>query len=124
MSHERFNTISLASGSRVPPQSFLLKGNNMSLEKNITGQKFGKLTALNRSGTNKKGQAIWLFICDCGNKTEKLKLYVTRGATSSCGCFRSQLATCCKKCNESKKSITLSMIKKIYEYLKLENYAN
>lgn len=35
----------------------------------LTGQKFGKLTALERVENDKWGHHMWLCICDCGNKT-------------------------------------------------------
>lgn len=56
----------------------------MSIQKDITGQKFNKLTAIKPNGKNK--------------------------------------ISCCKKCNLIKKSVTLNIIKKVYEHLKLENY--
>lgn len=49
----------------------------------ITGQRFGKLVALNRSTTDK---TKWLFQCDCGRKKEIAKSNVTGGRASSCGC--------------------------------------
>lgn len=32
----------------------------------LSGQKFGKLTVINRVGKNKWGSTIWLCKCDCG----------------------------------------------------------
>ena len=49
----------------------------------ITGQRFGKLVALNRSTTDK---TKWLFQCDCGTKKEIAKSSVIGGRASSCGC--------------------------------------
>ena len=40
------------------------------MRKNLTGQKFGKLTALNPTEKRKHGLVIWDCICDCGNKVE------------------------------------------------------
>lgn len=37
--------------------------------KDLTGQKFGRLTAIEFRGTNKSGNALWLCKCDCGNET-------------------------------------------------------
>lgn len=57
----------------------------------ITGQKFGRLTAVRFVG-NKNGKARWLFRCDCGNLVEKDAASVQSGNTSSCGCLhREQL---------------------------------
>lgn len=51
----------------------------MSEEIDITGKRFGKLTALKKiSGSH------WLFICDCGRKEIKPKETVTRGISKRC----------------------------------------
>lgn len=53
--------------------------------KDITGEKFGKLTALEYTKTENRRQ-IWKFQCECGIIKEILKSSVTRGASKSCGC--------------------------------------
>ncbi len=51
----------------------------------ISGQKFGRLTAIQRKSKND-----WLCKCDCG-KTLSVGFYRLRsGNTKSCGCFRSE----------------------------------
>ena len=35
----------------------------------LTGQRFGKLTVIEKSGT-KNGSVLWKCECDCGNYTE------------------------------------------------------
>ena len=52
----------------------------------ITGQKFGKLTAIYRAPSNKRWHK-WLFKCDCGKYTIKIKNIVISGSTKSCGCI-------------------------------------
>lgn len=61
----------------------------MAKSKDITGQKFGKLTALYRLH-NTKGCTKWLGICDCGNLKEVYLSNLTRGNTTSCGCIWKQ----------------------------------
>jgi len=51
-------------------------------EINITGKKFGKLTALRKVGKDK-----WLFRCDCGKEKEIKKSRVLEGRSKSCGCI-------------------------------------
>lgn len=51
--------------------------------KDITGQKFGKLTALAYAGNTK-----WSCKCDCGEMCEVLGDSLRRGSTKSCGCSR------------------------------------
>lgn len=57
----------------------------------ITGQKFGKLTAIERCGTARDGKAIWLFRCDCGNYHKVSGRDVRDGHSRSCGCLATEL---------------------------------
>jgi len=53
----------------------------------ITGLKFGKLTAIKNSGRRTKCRhVIWEFSCDCGNTSEHSKSRVVCGTVISCGC--------------------------------------
>lgn len=54
----------------------------------ITGQKFGKLTAIKR-GPSKNNKTYWYCQCDCGNPELKLvqTTHLTRGLIKSCGCI-------------------------------------
>lgn len=58
----------------------------------ITGQKFGLLTAVKDTGIPSSNGHIWLFDCDCGNKNVPIALgnvhRNTRVGTLSCGCLR------------------------------------
>ena len=58
--------------------------------KDLTGQRFGRLTALSFVGTNEAGNAIWKVKCDCGVVFQTLGAYLTAGRTKSCGCYRSE----------------------------------
>ena len=49
------------------------------MRKNLTGQKFGKLTALNPTEKRKRGVVIWDCVCDCGNKIEVTTTDLTCG---------------------------------------------
>lgn len=55
----------------------------------LTGKKFGKLTAVERVGTAKNRKAVWLCKCECGNTTEVQSDKLIGGETTSCGCARS-----------------------------------
>lgn len=54
--------------------------------RDITGQAFGRLTALRRDGLIGTHTA-WLFRCECGAEKRINMGSVTRGATRSCGCL-------------------------------------
>lgn len=49
----------------------------------ITGQRFGRLTAIHRIGRTK----MWLFNCDCGGEKITTTTLVKRGLVKSCGCI-------------------------------------
>lgn len=55
----------------------------------ITGQRFGRLTVLDRAGFN--GKTLWRCICDCGKETTALSPNLRKGLSSSCGCLKTDL---------------------------------
>lgn len=55
-------------------------------QKDIAGQKFGKLTAKYIVGQDKYKRNIWKCDCDCGNTTEVMIGNLTSGIVQSCGC--------------------------------------
>lgn len=59
--------------------------------KDISGQRFGRLVALNIV-RRENGKTYWLFQCDCGNKVIIPQSYVSTGDTKSCGCYRKEVA--------------------------------
>lgn len=61
--------------------------------KDITGLRFGRLVAVRRTRTNKHGQSIWGFVCDCGASCERHIGAVSSGNTQSCGCLFLESAT-------------------------------
>lgn len=62
------------------------EGKQKYLEKR-TGQRFGKLVALKRVGTDKNNNTLWKCKCDCGNTPIVSMGALTRGHTKSCGCL-------------------------------------
>jgi len=68
----------------------------MSEAANLTNQKFGKLTALQRDYSGKKSiHAKWLCQCECGNQIVVLATNLKRsltgyGGTKSCGCYNKE----------------------------------
>lgn len=56
--------------------------------RDLTNQKFGRLTVLKEFGKNKSGHIIWQCQCDCGNMVNCLASNITTGKTKSCGCIR------------------------------------
>lgn len=53
----------------------------------ITGQKFGKLTVIERAYSGKNRQVYWRCKCDCGNEAIISGVQLRSGRTRSCGCI-------------------------------------
>lgn len=60
----------------------------MATLQNLTGQKFGRLTAIKYLGNRK-----WQCKCECGNIIDVFTNNLTRGNTKSCGCLNSEIAS-------------------------------
>ena len=58
--------------------------------KDLSGARFGKLTAIELDGEKTKltGLAYWVCKCDCGATKTIRASHLKSGATSSCGCIR------------------------------------
>lgn len=54
--------------------------------RDLTGQKFNRLTVLEYVET-RKTQSLWRCRCDCGNEIVTKGIYLTIGDTKSCGCI-------------------------------------
>lgn len=54
--------------------------------KDLTGQKFGKLTVLEITPERRNRQVVWKCQCDCGNITYVVGQALRSGHTQSCGC--------------------------------------
>ncbi len=59
----------------------------MSKVHNLTGQKFGRLTALRPTGERRRGQIVWACQCDCGKFPHIPSYHLHSGVTTSCGCY-------------------------------------
>jgi len=59
--------------------------------KDLTNQKFGRLTAIKRVSPIGQKKVKWLCKCDCGNEVEVYTTYLTTGQTKSCGCLKKEL---------------------------------
>jgi len=61
-----------------------------STARDVTGQKFGRLTAIEATAERRRGYILWRWSCDCGSETLQVSSEVTRGNISSCGCLRKE----------------------------------
>ena len=84
----------------------------MRKEKDITGQKFGRLTVLKQAEDYifPKGQKAtqWECQCDCGNKIIVIGNSLKRGFTKSCGCLHNETSVINGKNNKKYNTYDLS----------------
>lgn len=59
----------------------------------LTGQRFGRLTAVEKAGKNNRKGTLWKCKCDCGNEVTVLAINLKQGRTTSCGCFQKEIAS-------------------------------
>lgn len=59
----------------------------------ISGKRFGRLTAIKYIGKSKGKQTLWECKCDCGNIAIVHQQNLKSGHTSSCGCYNSEVAS-------------------------------
>ena len=83
----------------------------------VTGQRFGKLVALERvepktEGQKRSKQAIWKCRCDCGKITYVTSYELRTGNTTSCGCNKGRIA----EDLTGKRFGKLTVIKRDYKY--------
>jgi hypothetical protein len=60
----------------------------MSKVRDLTGQKFGRLTVVSLDSVTKHRKAKWLCKCDCGKSHIVDGASISAGKTKSCGCLR------------------------------------
>jgi len=58
--------------------------------KDLTGQKFGRLTVIEKTGKGRDGHAVWKCFCGCGNIIEVRGSHLLSGHTKSCGCLNEE----------------------------------
>ena len=60
---------------------------------NLVGQKFGKLTVIEKTSSTRGGSVLWKCLCDCGSEYQATTRHLNRknNTVTSCGCnqFRS-----------------------------------
>ncbi len=61
--------------------------------RDLTGQRFGRLTVLERGPSAKSRQSRWFCRCDCGGTALVESCALTRGHTTSCGCAHTDAVT-------------------------------
>lgn len=60
--------------------------------KDMSGQRFGRLTVIGRAGSTATKFATWRCLCDCGNICIVAGTNMRKGSAKSCGCLHKELA--------------------------------
>jgi len=61
-------------------------------KKNIAGQRFGRVTAVEDVGRSRHRKRLWRCLCDCGNEFTVVGAALSSGNTTSCGCYVKEIA--------------------------------
>lgn len=64
----------------------------MPRRKELTGQRFGKLTVTERTDQTKERYAVWRCRCDCGEEILVNTRELVRGTVKDCGCVKRETA--------------------------------
>lgn len=95
------NSRALRIGSTVSCGCYHKKRVSEALTLDLTNQRFGYLTVLERAGSYERNgkksgiMALWKCRCDCGNTIVTTGFSLRCGDTISCGCARTSLAEMC-----------------------------
>lgn len=91
----------------------------------LTGQKFGRLTVIERLDSDVKG-TYWLCKCDCGNTNIVSASNLKRGSVQSCGCYAAEQRVKNNKIKFKKKnpSIVLGDYVVMYTFKQEEIYVD
>lgn len=80
----------------------------------LTGQRFGRLTVLERGVSNTDRQSRWLCSCDCGGTALVVSHNLRTGHTISCGCAHLDALTTHGKTRSSEYTAWISMRRRCY----------
>lgn len=80
---------SLVSGNTKSCGCLQRENTSKRFRKDITGKRFGRLTAIEPIGPKEGSGIMWKCMCDCGNEVVTSCAHLISGHTTSCGCFRS-----------------------------------
>jgi hypothetical protein len=67
------------------------------------GDRWGKLVAIRLAGTNRRGEVLWEYQCDCGEKVVMAHKAVLNRPVASCGCIASECSS--KKLHDYRRSL-------------------
>lgn len=96
---------------------------NLFYLRNLTGRRFGRLTALKGTGKRTAGSIIWMCLCACGNFTMVQANNLKNGNTRSCGCLRQDVAKKIRYKHGDSCRDLISRLYKIWDSMKTRCYS-
>ena len=63
---------------------------NKTTVKNLVGETFGRLTVIERAGSDTSNKAMWKCICQCGEEVITRGSDLIRNKVQSCGCYKTE----------------------------------
>ena len=82
----------------------------------LTGQKFNRLTVVEKVGIDRYRSYLWRCKCDCGNEIVVVGRHIKSGHTKSCGCFQKEQASIAytgkPRTEETKRKISIAKVGK------------
>lgn len=91
-----------------------------SRRKDLTGMRFGYLTALSPTSEKRHGSIVWNCICDCGNYHKTTAEMLLGGKCKSCGCVHSRGN---QKVKEILQDMNICHIPEYFVYIDKTRYA-
>lgn len=58
----------------------------------MSGQRIGRLTVLDRAGVDSHGKVLWRCACECGTEAVAVGASLRKGSKRSCGCLQKEVA--------------------------------
>lgn len=90
----------------------------------ISGQRFGRLLAIEPTEKRVDKKVVWLMLCDCGTTAEVVGVSARSGNTQSCGCLQSErtkavhaasrVSKVCPECSKAFTAKPSAAIRKTY----------
>ena len=94
--------------------------------RDLTGMRFGKLTAVERDSSIRAGRTFWICQCDCGEIVSVRSNGLLTGNTQSCGCTRRDKLVARNKSNSThgaKRNGEVERLYSIWESMKRRCYS-
>lgn len=81
-----FVTTAILASGNIRSCGCVRKEGRPSARLSLTGQRFGRLTAIRITASRKHGSVIWECVCDCGNLYHARAALLNSGGVTNCGC--------------------------------------